>query len=334
MKSGEKIGTVKWLALAVAAGCLLGGCSRADLDVRSEIRLGVGNTATRSVIDSSNFAEQAGDNIGIYGVKTVGHSSAAGADWSSEPYIEPTAVDGTLIMDNVCTTAIDAADGTIYWGSKRYYYPLFDAAAGVKFCAYYPYAADITAPSAGQAPVLNFRLNGSLDVMYAEPAMGWRDKKSATNLQFHHVLTQLTFSLSDPEDAFVGNTVTRLTIKNPNTTGKMNIETGNITDWGTPRNLQVSGLGTPVEIPAGTKDSPLKLGSEIMLQAGLSSFEIAIEIGGKSYDITVRPDRANTKFEAGKRYKILLTFSDKVPIFVGATVEDWKVGGYGSADVW
>ena len=337
MKSGEKIGIVKWLALAVAAGSLLGGCSREDLDARSEIRLGVRNTATRGAIDSSNLSEQAGSNIGIYGVKTSGHSSATGADWSSDPYTETGTGNGTLIMDNVRTTAIDAEDGTIYWGSKRYYYPVFDAAAGVKFCAYHPYDANgysVTEPSTGQAPVLNFRLDGTQDVMYAEPAVGWRDKKTATNLLFRHVLTQLTFALNDPEDVFVGKTVTFLAIKNTYTTGKMNIETGDIADWGTPADLHVNGFDTPIVIPAGTKDAHLPLGSEIMLQAGQKSFAITIEIDGKIYDITVRPDRANASFEAGKRYAILLTFSDKEPVFVGATVEDWKEGGYGAADVW
>ncbi len=324
---------LKFLCGALVACVALAGCStKEDLDTRGEIRLGVAN-ATRAAIDNvSDLATLAGDNIGIYGVKTAAHSSDKGADWTDAVFSETAPEAGGLIMNNVQTSSIDA-DGRIHWAGT-YYYPL-DENTGVKFCAYHPFTANVTAPAAGQAPVANFTLTGAEDLMYATPVVGWRTKTDATNLHFNHVLTQLTFVLSDAEGNFVGKNLEAIKFTGVNTTGKMNIETGEISDWATPAELSVGGIATGgVEITETVKTTGQAVGSEIMLQPGLASFLITVTIDGTEYkDIRIRPNAPAMKFEDGKSYEITLIFKEKKEIGVSATVEDWKFGGTGYGEV-
>ncbi len=334
MKLNEKM-ELKFLCGALAALVALAGCStKEELDTHGEIRLGVAN-ATRAAVDSFEGLQGIGNNIGIFGVKTVAHTSDVGADWTDAAFSETTPDAGGLIMNNVQTSSIDA-DGSIHW-TGTYYYPL-DENSGVKFCAYHPFTTDITAPAAGQAPVANFKLTGAEDLMYAAPVVGWRTKNSETdgptNLDFKHVLTQLTFVLSDPEGNFAGKKLTNIKFLEANTTGKMNIETGAIADWATPTDLSVSGLGEGVEITAAAKVSQAITGAEIMLQPGQASFPITVTMGGNEYkNITIQPTAPATTFEAGKSYKITLTFKERVPIGVSASVQPWVDGGTGFAEV-
>lgn len=309
-----------------------------------EIRLGISGV-TRAVVDDDLESLQAiGGAIGIYGVKTPGHTSAVGADWSSTPFDDDVADGGTLIMPNVQTSSIDD-NKAIHWAGQ-YYYPLDDA-AGVKFCAYHPYAAEgtsganfVIAPAVGQAPVLNFTLTGSEDVMYATPAMGWRDKTDATTLTFHHILTQLTFVLIDEEKNFEGKTVNGISIQDANTSAKMNIETGEVSDWGTPAAVSVpdsQGVAFTADAVPADENTPAKgqaIGSAVMLQPGQTSFKVTVEIDGTKYEnITIRPKSPATAFEVGKSYKITLTFKQKTEIGVGAAVTPWELGGEGFAEV-
>ncbi len=324
---------LKFLCGALVACVALAGCStKEDLDTRGEIRLGVAN-ATRAAIDNvSDLATLAGNNIGIFGVKTATHSSDKGADWTAIEFSETNPEAGGLIMNNVQTSSINA-DGRIHWDGKGpYYYPL-DENTGVKFCAYHPFTANVTAPAADQAPVANFTLTGAEDLMYATPVVGWRTKTDATNLHFNHVLTQLTFVLSDAEGNFVGKNLEAIKFTGVNTTGKMNIETGEITDWAAPAELSVGGLDGGIPITETAKTGQ-EVGSEIMLQPGLASFLITVTIDGTEYkDIRIRPNAPATKFEDGKSYEITLIFKEKKEIGVSATVEPWVEGGTGYGEV-
>lgn len=326
MELGKKTDT-KIVMCALAACLTVWGCTtREELDSRAVIRLGVSGE-TRAAVNDFDGLRAVGDNIGIYGVKTTGHSSATGEDWSFELFSEDAPDEGTLIMNNVRTASIDES-GAVHW-SGRYHYPL-DVSAGVKFCAYHPHVDavagySIADPAVGQAPVLSFRLDGTQDVMYAQPIVGWRDKATRTSLLFRHVLTQLTFSLLDPEHVFAGKKVNGITLKDVNTGGRMNIETGAVSDWGSPVSLPVGGFDAPVEISAEAGSGGQRMGSEIMLQPGQRFFKVAVDIDGKVYDnIEIRPAAPATMFERGKRYEIVLTFVDREPIFMGATVEPWE----------
>ncbi len=315
---------------ALIACVAMAGCStKEELDTHGVIRLGVANATRASIGSVSDLATHAGSSIGIYGVKTAAHTSGAGADWTDAVFSESTPDAGGLIMSNVQTSGIEVSgdSGTLKWNGT-YYYPL-DENTGVKFCAYHPFTASVTAPAAGQAPVANFTLTGAEDLMYAAPTVGWRTKTDATNLHFNHVLTQLTFVLSDAESNFAGKNLEGIKFTGVNTTGKMNIETGEISDWATPAELSVGGIGTGgIAITDGQK-----VGSEIMLQPGQASFLITVTIAGKEYkDIAIRPQGEDT-FAKGKSYEIKLIFKEKVEIGVSATVQAWETGGTGYGEV-
>ncbi len=331
MKSNKKM-ELKFLCGALVAFAALAGCStKEELVTRGEIRLGVADP-TRAAVNSLEGLQSIGNNIGIFGVKTAGHTSDVGADWTDATFNENSPEAGGLIMNNVQTSSIDA-DGRIHWAGT-YYYPL-DENSGVKFCAYHPFTANVSAPAAGQAPVASFTLTGAEDLMYATPVVGWRTKTEGTDLHFNHVLTQLTFVLSDPEGNFGGKKLTGIKFLGANTTGKMNIETGAIDGWTTPGDLAVSGLGEGIEITADAQSSDGQtVGSEIMLQPGQTSFPITVTIDGYDYTgITIRPTAPATEFGVGKSYKITLIFKERVPIGVSASVQAWEDGGFGSAEV-
>jgi len=332
----KKTMDLKFLCGALIAFVAMCGCStKEELDTRGEIRLGVVASTRASIGSIDDLAAHAKSNIGIFGVKTAAHTSDVGADWTGTEFNESNPEAGGLIMNNVQTSDIDVSgnSGILKWNGT-YWYPL-DETTGVKFCAYHPFTASVTAPAAGQAPVANFELTGAEDLMYATPVVGWRMKSDATNLHFNHVLTQLTFVLSDPEGNFVGKKLTAINVIGVNTTGKMNIETGAITDWGTPADLSVGNLSEGVEITAVAQSATCQaVGSEIMLQPGQASFSITVTIDGKPYTgITIRPSAPATTFEAGKSYKITLIFKEKMEIGVSATVEAWVDGGTGYGEV-
>ena len=326
---------LKFLCGALIAFVAMCGCStKEDLDTRGEIRLGVAASTRASIGSIDALATLAGSNIGIYGVKTPAHSSTEGADWTDAVFKEENPEAGGLIMNNVRTSSIEVSgsSGILKWNDP-YYYPLDDD-SGVKFCAYHPFTASVTAPADGQAPVANFTLTGAEDLMYATPVVGWRMKTDATNLHFNHVLTQLLFVLSDSEGNFVGKKLTSIKVNGANTTGKMNIETGAIIDWGTPADLSVGNLSEGVEITAAAQSATGQaVGSEIMLQPGQDSFLITVTIDGVEYkNIRIKPQGDDT-FLVGKSYKIKLIFKEKMEIVVSATVEPWIEGGTGYGEV-
>ncbi len=332
----KKTMDLKFLCGALIACVAMAGCStKEELDTHGVIRLGVANATRASIGSVSDLATHAGSSIGIYGVKTAAHTSGAGADWTDAVFSESTPDAGGLIMSNVQTSGIEVSgdSGTLKWDGT-YYYPL-DENTGVKFCAYHPFTASVTAPAAGQAPVANFTLTGAEDLMYAAPTIGWRTKTDATNLHFNHVLTQLKFELFVVEGDFVGKKLKAIKFAGVNTTGKMNIETGEISDWATPAELSVGGIGTEgIQILESAKTSGQEVGSEIMLQPGQASFLITVTmIDGSEYkNIAIKPEGEDT-FAVGKSYKIKLTFKEKVEIGVSATVQAWETGGTGYGEV-
>ncbi len=302
-------------SLFVIAFCgLLASCStKQELEQREMdgvIRLGVGKVITkaeaRTVVDLA-------DKIGIYGVQ-LPNKTASG--WGN-----------ALSMDNVRSTAVSAS-GAISWDGV-FYYPI-DPSHYVKFCAYYPYADGsrliIEAPASGKAPVLQFTLNGTDDILYADPVVGSRSE-TPDPLYFHHALTQLTFEIEDATGALADRVLESLVVENANTVSSMNIENGTFSAWSAPATLRVPGVeGKNITFVAGT---PLVLGEAIMLQPGLKSFDIRLSIAGQdsSYLVEVTPTGEET-FAAGHSYKIKLTFNENVDIVAGAVVSEWLLMGY------
>lgn len=296
------------------------------------IRLGVSEVAqTRASVNKMTELAAVGDKIGIFGISTTENSYVAGAaQWGTLP-----------IMDNVCTTSVDAVTGSLAWNGT-YYYPLGEEKF-VQFCVYHPFAAlgteganYVTAPAAGQAPVLHFTLTGGEDIMFATPVVG-SNASQPGKLSFQHALTQLRFELVDEFNAYTGTTLEDIVFVGVRAVGSMNIETGTLGVWSGETDLSLSGF-EPVAI-AAPKETPQQLAGEMMLQPGLESFKIRVVTSGGTFnDVTVRPTstldgQPETTFAAGRSYLITLTFKKRFGIEAGTTVEPWQFGGTGEGSI-
>lgn len=319
---------VRPLLLSLAVCCLSVACTSKEgqLVDQGEIRLGVRNV-TRAVNSLADLSA-VGNNLGIYGLETASSAVETPGDWS-----------GSLVMNNVRTSAIDASTGAIGW-EGAYYYPAREDRY-VRFCAYHPYAASggnfsIEAPAADHAPVLKFTLSGREDVMYAAPVVGNRFLKPG-GLEFRHVLTQLRFQIVDADNAYAGQTLDGIVFTAANASGSMNIETGELGAWSGPSELTVPGIeSVPI---TGTADLPQAVGGEVMLQPGCESFRIRVATSQGTFDaIDVAPTSVvggvrETTFAAGRSYLITLLFRQNNPIALSAAVVPWQMGGTGSAVV-
>lgn len=320
---------------SLAVCCLFGACStKQDMDTRpvdGVIRLGAGGIVTRSVDDMAGLAA-VGNKIGIIGVPTSGNQFVLGnAQWGAP-----------LVMDNVCTTAVDAATGAMSWAGV-YYYPL-EKDSYIQFCAYYPFAATgtsganyLAAPAAGQAPVLHFTLTGSEDLMFAKPVVG-SSSAAPGKLSFEHALTQLQFALVDEYGAYADATLESITVLGVNASGAMNVETGELGEWGGSTDLALSGF-SPVAIARSSSAAPQLLDGELMLQPGAKSFTLRVVTSRATFDnVVVRPTSTlngvkETAFAAGRSYRVTLTFKQRLEIESGATVVPWVLGGTGEGVV-
>lgn len=295
------------------------------------ITLGVGDIVTRSVDDMAGLAA-VGNKIGIIGVPTSGSQFALGnAQWGAP-----------LVMDNVCTTAVDPTTGAMSWAGV-FYYPL-EKESYIQFCAYHPFAAVgtsganyLAAPSAGQAPVLHFTLTGGEDVMFAKPVVGSSSVNPA-KLSFEHTLTQLRFALVDEYGAYAGDTIESIVFLGVNASGSMNVETGELGAWDGNTDLPVSGF-SPVVIARSSSAAPQRLDGEMMLQPGAKSFTVRVVTSRATFDnVVIRPTstvngQKETAFAAGRSYLVTLTFKQRLEIESGATVVPWVLGGTGEGVV-
>ena len=317
-------------SLFVIAFCgLLASCStKQELEPRtsddSVIRLGVADRvgSRAAVNDLSDLAEE-GDNVGIYGVEVDSTTPRPGDGWGN-----------TLPMDNVRTKTIDATSGAIELPGI-YYYPM-DQTHYVKFCAYYPYAAEgsgfsVVAPAAGKAPVLNCKLDGTQDIMCADPVTGGRTTKPNA-LKFKHVLTQLHFKIEDVNRDLKDYEIRNIVFQNANTVAPLNIETGVFGEWSAPAELEVPGIKGEGIIFDGGDSHSMAVGQPIMLQPGLDSFLLRVETSGGTYsNVAIKPaGGASAKFESGRSYEITLLIDEQAEILVSATVRDWVFGGSSS----
>ena len=297
------------------------------------ITLGVGGvSSTRSSVNDMAGLAAVGNKIGIIGVPTSGSQFALGnAQW-----------DAPLVMDNVCTTAVDAATGAMSWAGV-YYYPLAKDSY-IQFCAYHPFAATgtsgadyLAAPAAGQAPVLHFTLTGGEDLMFAKPVVG-SSSASPGKLSFEHALKQLQFALVDEYGAYADATLESITVLGVNASGAMNVETGELGDWGGSTDLALSGF-SPVPITRSSSAAPQLLDGELMLQPGAKSFTLRVVTSRATFDtVVIRPTstvdgQKETTFVAGRSYLVTLTFKQRLEIESGATVVPWVLGGTGEGIV-
>lgn len=325
-----------YFSLGLSALILLASCSNDNEAVGTDgdktlIRLGTALQTKAPVNDALGLNTS---GIGIYGITTSNTTAgAAVTDWSA-----------AKILDNVKPQSVEN-DGSIVL-PVPYYYPA-DVAEYVKFMAFHPYAAAGTSGdnyllvTDAAAPELNFTLTGKEDLMYAVPAIGNKETTGAQNLAFKHSLTQITFDVIKHSGMTGDLSVTGIQFAGVNTTGKMNIETGAISDWGTPGDLTAFNSvsdGGAVEIPASNATAVVA-GTPAMLQGGQKKFALNIATTAKTFqNVEIVPTAPATAFEVGKSYKVTITFNvgDVTPgqeIQLSASVQPWEDGGTGSGSV-
>ena len=310
------------IGMCLGLAALLASCTQHDELVDAGlIRLGVKATAY-SRATSTQGLSAIGDKIGIYGVVTT--NSSANDPLSSAWVVNP-------LMNNVRTTSVDETTGAITW-ANAYSYPQ-EADRYVKFCAYHPYApaqplatGNYVEANTGQAPLLHFTLTGSEDVMCVTPVIGSRELTPG-DLVFDHKLTQLRFKLVDTEGILQNAKVNKVVLNDVNTASTLNIETGELGEWGTPATLNVQTQAIAVK-------NGVELEKAVMLQPGQPAFAMTITTdNGTVYSgVRIRPDN-DPAFLAGKSYLVTLTFRDKTEIDVKAVVQPWILGGYGTGIV-
>ena len=323
------------IGFALLGLALLASCTKeTDMNVVPEgqeiITLGVTTGAgTRAAINDLPALSASAAGVGIYGQATT--AAAANTSITSEWTATP-------LMKNVKTTAIDVTTGAMKWDAV-YAYPN-TAPLNVKFFAYYPYAGESTsgdnyvkAASAGTAPVLTFKLTGEEDLMWATPVLGSRTQP-ASALKFNHQLTQLSFKLVDGDGSF-SDMITSVGLTT-NTTAKMNLETGALSEWAGSKSLMLN--TSNIDMTKGTltgnnenKEREVTLPKTVMLQPEQTSFALTIIAGGNK-TATIKPVGEST-FKAGKAYLITLRLTGDVPVQLGAEVIPWVTGGVGEGNV-
>lgn len=314
----------KFLTCTALAAFALTSCS-SDENVPAGadklIRLGADVITTKAPVNDLAALSAVGTQVGLYAVSTP---------WTS-----------TALMQNVQTTGIDATSGDISW-TGTYNYPT--DGSNLTFYAYHPYAAEgtsgsnfVTASDGIAAPVLNFTIDGTQDVMYATPVTANKTTESVGKLTFAHVLTQLHF-LAKKGSVAEGTTVKSITLKNTNSKCTMNIADGTLGTWTTPATLSALTNGT-FEIP----QTETAIGGTVplMVQPGQSQMLIDVvtvkDGTEKTFEnILIKPEGENKTFEAGVSYAITLTFNSEVsqtPVQIAAGVTPWQESGKGSGTV-
>lgn len=326
--------------LLVGLASIFYSCS-SDMDKNIEqgslrIRLGVNtNSYTRSAINSINDLVAHGNKVGIIAVETANPNAAnvvLTTDWTPSP-----------LMSNVQTTSITTS-GVIHWADD-YNYPV-EENRYVKFCAYYPYVqtgvngnTDYAVLSNGNSPIVHFQIDGSKDLMIANPVIGNRYTNPG-NLVFRHLLTQLQFQLIDAGGSFMNQSITEIRFPDLNVHSTMNVETGALGQWNNKLgNSLIYNQDQPGYYPRkiihSTELNPQVLPGSIMLQPGLSKFDIILKIKDQSgtereYPVEIVPiSSGDTTFAAGKSYMISLYFVSLTTIRLTATVMPWEFGGTG-----
>lgn len=333
----EKKSFLKVMNLILSSVMFLSSCTKSDdVDSSLRIRLGVATPLqSRAAVNDLAGLSAVGDRVGIYGMVTSTSSGTTlpGEVWGNTP-----------LMDNVCTTSIDASTGAIGWASS-YTYPV-EENSYVRFCAYHPYAAAglsgsnyVVAPAAGRAPELYFTLTGSEDVMYATPVTGSKSVTPGT-LIFNHALTQIRFRIVDETGNFSGETLNAITFNGANTTSSLNLENGALGSWGTPSDAISAGVGAPVNI-TGTAAVPQEVGNPVMLQPGQASFSVKVATSKGTFGaVSIRPTSSTdggstteSSFAVGRSYLVTLIFRSLTQLAVTATVTPWIIDGTGEGIV-
>lgn len=271
------------------------------------IQLSAGILQTKAPIDQDTDGTLKTD---LTGVQFLQADSAEGTvDWTSAT----TAFVGTIAKGE---------GGTISFPSLETHphYPT-NAATTTNIMGYYPAATSITEGN------ISITITGEEDVLYASAVSGSKATPVKSSMLFKHKLTQFKVVVKRAEDVLTDASNINVTVKNANTTFKMAIASGIITDWGLPQINTIK----PVDNQSTTSDGYTSKG--IMLQPELSTIELNVSATNfTSKDITFKAvnnigETGDTiKFGAGKSYTLTITFGAKDITGIGASIGKWEEG--------
>lgn len=271
----------------IAATTLLAGCSKDDANTTvpndGTIPLKLqGEVIAPRVTD---VAFEAGDLVGLY--VTNGQ---------------------TPVYTNEKLTAYSSA----LIASEELYYPA--GAASVDIFAYYPYQENPVNPATIEVPQdqdAETFVWSDYDVL-AAAVSGQEPSYSPVSLKFNHLMAKVTV---DVEMTGVGATAEREEAVGASlslaTSGKLNIQTGEVSDLGAAQALQLKDGRTAIVLPQ-TIAQGTKLGSIVTLE-------------GQSFDIVASKE---VKLEGGKNniIKVTVQVDEYIKVYVSCSIADWDEG--------
>lgn len=295
----------------------LSGCSKDGLTDRlepvGEISFESGIHTKGGPVTGTQFAN--GVEVGVYTLenKTTTPTWTIATD-------DPA---NNLIMNNVTCTA-NGSGGLTYGPAK-----LYTDGAKYSFFAYYPYAASITAPSAGQSPklVCTFSTTPSeqVDYMYATPLENQTPTDNAKLLSFNHTLTQITIKVvNGTSDAL---TLNSLKVKAP-AGATLDIGSGSWSSAGGSATYNLYAPSTKNTIAAGGSFSiPEQLMLLPVATGGTAyTFDMNVTLGSAP-DATAKDNQTLTLpsggMKAGYSYEYTITYGAS-SIHLSTSVVEWQ----------
>lgn len=275
---------IRLYTLLVVPCLLLAGCN-SDEDVGDwgepvAVQFGMGEVS-RLKTTSGGDQWTLNDPIGVFMIKNGQLLSSANI------------AEGADNVEYKAQTGGNAVSGFIPVSGTPVFYP--QNGDNVDFIAYYPY----------KSPVTNYTLPidvgdqgdaSKIDVLYSKNAAGYNKNSSTVDLQFSHVLSKLSFTLTPEAGAPPALAGAKIEITNLATTADMNLADGTVTPTNSGQtltaNTSANGLSSSaIVIPQTLSGSKLK----ITLADNASVFE---------WDFP-----ANTEFLSGKNHQYTITVS-------------------------
>ncbi len=200
------------------------------------------------------------------------------------------------------------------------------------FYAYAPAATSVTAGTSSAAPIANYTIDGSKDIMAAQVTSGIAKAATGTQTQpalaFTHKLKQVSFKVIADASFETGVKVTSIQIKEAKTSAKLAVNTGNLTFDATTGTLTAYSNATGTTI--GTTLSGV-IGSPVMFEPG-TKFKVGVVAGGVTYtDVEVTLSGTNAG-NAGVSHVVTLTFK-RNQIVPTAGITDWTKGTDAGVDI-
>lgn len=222
-------------------------------------------------------------------------------------------------FDNAAVRSDNA--GVLSFSAPRYY-P--GDAEKLYFYAYSPVSAGgYAVGTAGAAPTVTWTIDGQQDIMWAKEVTGLGKASAGAQPQpaftFTHRCKQVRFFVKRDRNFPAGDALTSLKITGAKTTAVLDLNTGDAVFGGSGEIPVFDGSMTMTETAA-------QAGDAVMFEPG-QTFTVEAAAGGAVFSgvrITLSGDDAG---QAGKNYKVTLTFHREEITASATVVAEWKDGG-------